>query len=254
MARKQKRDTSNVYQLTEALIANGKAQEIGPKRKSWSTHDLKHVKPITHSQHELVNAFDSGNHIVANGSAGTGKTFLACFLALRELLKADSTYKKIIIIRSAVPTRDLGFLPGSIEEKYAIYEQPYMDIFAELLRRASSYQDMKEVGWVEFCTTSYVRGLTWDDAIVIIDECQSATFHEINSVVTRIGKNTRLIIAGDIPQTDLRKKGEVSGFGELAHIASKMKAFSVVKFTHQDIVRSEFVKSWIIACEKSEAY
>lgn len=247
--RSAKRD-NNVYELSEALVANGRAQELGPKRKTWTQHDLKAVKPLTPNQNIMFDEFSRGQHVVANGSAGTGKTFLACYLALNELLDPDTQYERIIIVRSAVPTRDVGFMPGTLEEKVALYELPYRDIFADLLRRRNSYQDMKDAGLVEFCTTSYVRGLTWDNALIIIDECQSATFHEINSVMTRIGKHSRIIIAGDIPQTDLRKKGETSGFDQLVAVAKYMKMFSVINFSHMDIVRSDFVRSWIINCDK----
>ena len=180
----------------------------------------------------------------------THNTFLACYLALTELLERTNNYDKIIIIRSAVPTRELGFLPGTIEEKAAMYEMPYADIFGELLGKGSSYQDLKDAKKLEFCTTSYIRGLTWDNAIIILDESQSATFHEINSVITRLGKNTRLIVAGDTPQTDLRKRGEKSGLDEFIAVASQMKYFSVIHFTYDDIVRSEFVKEWIKTCNR----
>ena len=248
--RRSARRTDNVYELSEALAANGKAFEEGPKRKHWSLHDLKEIKPLTDNQAKMFRDFSNGHHIVADGSAGTGKSFLACYLALVELLERTNNYDRIIIIRSAVPTRDVGFLPGTLEEKAAMYELPYADIFAELLGKASSYQDLKDAKKVEFCTTSYVRGLTWDNAIVIMDESQSATFHEINSVMTRIGKNTRLIVAGDVPQTDLRKKGEVSGLDQFIYVAKEMKYFSVIHFTYADIVRSEFVKEWIKTCGK----
>lgn len=246
--RSSSRSTNNIY--PEQFIQNVRAVQEGPKRKHWTRHDLKNVQPLTATQHEMFEDFFQGFHLIAHGSAGTGKTFLACFLALNELLDPSNNYDRIIIVRSAVPTRDVGFMPGTLSEKVALYELPYKDIFGDLLGKFSSYEDMKEAGYVEFCTTSYVRGLTWDNAIVIVDEAQSATFHEINSVITRIGKNTRLIIAGDIPQTDLRKKHEVGGMQDLITVAGNMNQFSVIEFTHHDIVRSEFVKSWIKACDE----
>lgn len=247
---KRSRATRNIQPYPEELIQQTKALCEGPKRKHWSRHDLKLVKPLTPTQHDMFEDFFQGFHLVAHGSAGTGKTFLACYLALHELLNPDSEYDRIIIVRSAVPTRDVGFMPGTLAEKVALYELPYKDVFEDLLGKASTYQDMKDAGYVEFCTTSYVRGLTWDNCIVVMDETQSATFHEINSVVTRMGKNSRLIIAGDLPQSDLRKKGEESGMGDFIQIAHKMDQFSVIQFNHNDIVRSPFVKSWIIACNE----
>ena len=251
--RKLARRDNNVYQLTEALLANGKAVEEGPKRKHWTLHDLKQIKPMTNNQSLMFRDYDDGKHVIGYGSAGTGKTFLSVYLALCDLLDPTTKYEKIIIVRSAVPTRDMGFMPGSLEEKTALFELPYQDIFAELLGKGSSYQDMKDAGKVEFCTTSYVRGLTWDNAIIIMDEAQSATFHEINSVITRVGKNTRLMVAGDLAQNDLTKKGEISGMAKLIHVSLKMsKQFGVVAFTQEDIVRSPFVKAWIMACNAAD--
>jgi phosphate starvation-inducible protein PhoH len=251
--RKIARRDNNVYQLTEALMANGKAAEEGPKRKHWTLHDLKQIKPMTNNQSNMFREYDDGKHVIGYGSAGTGKTFLSIYLALCDLLDPTTQYERIIIVRSAVPTRDMGFMPGSLEEKTALFELPYQDIFAELLGKGSSYQDMKDAGKVEFCTTSYVRGLTWDNAIIIMDEAQSATFHEINSVITRVGKNTRLLVAGDLAQNDLTKKGEISGMAKMIHVGMKMsKQFGVVAFTQDDIVRSAFVKAWIMACNAAD--
>lgn len=253
MARKSSPRKNNVYQLTEALVRNGKAMEEGPRRKTWSIHDLKIISPLTPVQHDFFQDFISGKNICGHGSAGTGKTFIAIYLALNEILRKDTPHKQIIIIRSAVSTRDLGFMPGTLEEKTALYEAPYKDMFVELLGRYSSYDDMKEAGKVEFCTTSFVRGLTWDNAIVIIDESQNMTFHEINSIMTRVGVNTRIIVVGDSIQSDLdhkARKQDSSGLKEFIKVVLTMKEFSVLKFTKNDIVRSEFVKSWIVACEE----
>lgn len=241
----------NVFQLERAATANAKAWEEGPtKRKTWSRHDLKHIQALTPTQHDMLHDYMEGNNLVAHGSAGTGKTFVALYLALNDMLSHDSEIDKIIIIRSAVPTRDLGFTPGTLEEKAALYEAPYQDMFTDLLGRSSTYQDMKDARRVEFQTTSYIRGVTWDNAVVIVDECQSMTFHEINTVMTRLGKNSRIIMCGDLPQTDLRKKHEVTGMDVMLRITARMGHFSNIQFTHHDIVRSDFVKSWIIASEE----
>jgi phosphate starvation-inducible protein PhoH len=236
--------------LKEALWANGHAAEEGPKKKSWSTKDLKNIRPKTVAQEEMFQAWFSGKHLCASGSAGTGKTFLAFYLALNELFTQRT--RRIIIVRSAVATRDLGFLPGTLEEKTAQYELPYHDILWELIGRSSTYQDMKDAGLIEFMTTSFVRGLTWDNAIVIIDEGQNMTFHEINSIMTRIGENTRIILTGDIRQTDLtesKKHLGTEGMSQALRVFENMDSFASVHFTKYDIVRSEFVKSWIVACE-----
>jgi phosphate starvation-inducible protein PhoH len=252
MSRKRKHNQrAQIYDLTEALVNNGKAMQDGPKKKSWTKHDLKHIKPLTSTQEEMFRAFFEGKHICAHGSAGTGKTFIAIYLALNEMLHAQ-TIDQIIIVRSAVPTREMGFMPGTLAEKEALYELPYAEMFAEILGKRDSYQNMKDAGVVRFCTTSYVRGLTWDNAIVIIDEGQNMTFHEIDSIVTRLGENSRVIFAGDQRQSDLSnsRRQEQSGLESLINVATAMSAFAVIRFTKHDIVRSAFVKSWICACEE----
>lgn len=245
---KRRSKKSEVDYLKDALYANGQAIQEGPKRKSWSTKDLKYIRPKTDAQEEMFQAWYAGKHLCASGSAGTGKTFLALYLALTELFEQRT--QRIIIVRSAVATREVGFLPGTLEEKQAMYELPYHDICAELVGRSSTYRDMKEQGVVEFMTTSFVRGLTWDNAIVIVDEGQNMTFHEINSIMTRIGENTRIILTGDTKQTDLdgRKLG-IEGMTQALRVFSSMESFASVHFTKYDIVRSEFVKSWIVAVE-----
>lgn len=247
----KKRESFQVIQLNRALELNGRAQLEGPKRKRWTLHDLKATSPLKPAQEELFYEYAQGQNICAHGTAGTGKTFVATYLALTSLLSQhpDDKIERIIIVRSAVPTRDVGFVPGTYEEKIALYEAPYHNIFQELLGRPSSYQDMKDAGLVEFCTTSFIRGITWDHAVVLVDEGQSMTFHEINSVMTRIGIDSRVIFTGDLPQTDLRTKYEQTGMHELLLAVSKMSSFSSVKFTRNDIVRGPFVKQWITTCE-----
>lgn len=250
---KSTRKRDEVEFLKQALYANGIAHEEGPRKKTWSTKDLKHIKPITAAQEEMFHTWFQGKHLCASGSAGTGKTFLAFYLALNEVLAGKA--QKIIIVRSTVATRDIGFLPGTIEEKTAMYELPYHDIAWELVGRASTYENMKQAGIIEFMITSFVRGLTWDNAIVIIDEGQNMTFHEINSVMTRIGNNTRIIMTGDTKQTDLtegKKHLGLEGMSQAIKVFENMDAFASIHFTKHDIVRSEFVKSWIIACEHTK--
>lgn len=240
---------NNVYELSEALVKNGKVWNEGPKRKSWSRHDVKSTKPLTIIQDEMFQEFFSGKNICAHGSAGTGKTYIAIFLALCELLKQGSDFERIIIVRSVVPTREVGHLPGTLEEKQSVYETPYKDIFAALLGHQSSYDDMKEVGLVQFCTTSFVRGLTWDNSIVIVDEFQNMQMSEFDGVITRAGENTRLIVSGDnVRQCDL-KRGEVPAANDIIRVLGNMESFATVTFTVHDIVRSDLVKSWIKARE-----
>ena len=248
MSKKKARRRSNDAKfLEEALLHNGSAIKNGPKRKTWSTHDLKTIKPLTPSQQDLFHAWFNYDHICALGTAGTGKTFLAFYLALSEVLNPKTPQDKIIVVRSVVPTRDVGFLPGDLAEKVSVYEAPYKDICAELIGRSSTYDDMKESGIIHFMPTSFVRGLTWDNAIVIVEECQNMTFHEINSIVTRLGQDSRVVFTGDTQQTDLRPVE--CGMEKLQKTVGNIKTFGVVEFGHNDIVRSEIVKSWIIAAE-----
>lgn len=238
----------------KAIFENTRALTEGPtRRKNWSRHDLKTIKPLTDTQENMFHAWMSGKHILGHGSAGTGKTYIAWYLALNEMLRPDSEFERIVIIRSVVPTREIGHLPGTIEEKTAIYELPYKDMVGEFLGRKNSYDDMKEAGKIHFCTTSFIRGLTWDNSIIIVDEGQNMTFHEINSIMTRLGTNSRLLFVGDLPQSDLRgKHKEPTGMDKLLSIGETMNAFSIIHFTQRDIVRSEFVKAWIIASEEFE--
>jgi len=253
MANKKRRNSrqAEAEKLSLALVQNGKAMEEGNKRKNWSPKDIKDIKPYTEAQENMFRAWYEDVNICAHGSAGTGKTFLALYLAINEVL--EKKQNQIIIIRSAVPTREVGFLPGTLDEKVALYELPYHDIMWELVGRNSTYQDMKDAGLIEFMTTSFIRGLTWDNAVVIVEEGENMTFHEIDSVMTRIGENSRIIFTGDIKQTDLDgKKNGISGMKQALKVFDSMKEFTSIEFTKQDIVRSDFVKSWIESSEDIE--
>lgn len=240
--------------LEQTLHLNGQALVEGPtKKKTWSIHDLKSIQPLTENQRLMFEGFSEGYNLFAHGSAGTGKTYLALYLALSEVLRLEKKQQtKIIIVRSAVPSRDSGFLPGTYEEKMAIYEAPYKDICADLIGRQSTYDNMKEAGLIEFQSTSYLRGLTWDDTIVIIDEIQSMTWHELNTVITRLGKNARLMVIGDRAQNDLvYKRNELTGIESAFKVIDRLSNdFWQINFKPDDICRSRFVKAWILACEE----
>ncbi len=242
----------NTYELSQALVNNYRAWEEGPqKRKTWSKHDLKMIKPLTITQEDLFHAFYSNYQIVGYGSAGTGKSFISLWLALNEVFNKDTPQTRIIIVRSNVPTREVGHLPGTYEEKLSLYETPYRDILEELIGKRSTYDDMKAAGLIEFIPTSFIRGQTWNDAVIIVDEFQSMNFHELSSVITRKGKNSRLVLLGDTKQDDLQyKKNDVSGAAAALRVLNEIDSVAMIKFTSDDIVRDEFVKAWIIACEK----
>ena len=199
---------------------------------------LQEIEPLT--QNQLI-AFDSEKHMLLHGVAGTGKTFISCYLAFDDMVKGQ--YEKLILIRSAVPTRDIGFLPGNEQEKSAIYEAPYKDIAVELFQRGDAYEILKTKGIVHFMTTSFIRGVTLRDAVIIVDECQNMTFHELDSIITRVGQNCRVIFCGDFRQSDLSK----NGLKDFVRILKAMESFDLIDFEIKDIVRSDFVKSYITA-------
>lgn len=249
--RTSRTNQKNIKFLQTALHANQRAHLNGPQRKIWSVHDLKTIKPLTRNQEDMFHQWYNNDHICAFGTAGTGKTYLALYLALNEVCSPKTPQDKIIIVRSVVPTRDVGFLPGDLDEKISVYESPYRDICHELIGRRSTYDDMKDAGMIEFMSTSFIRGLTWDNAVVIIDEGQNMSFHELNSIMTRLGENTRIIFTGDLSQSDLRTPQ--AGMGRFLDIVREMSDFGIIQFNYHDIVRSSIVKSWIIASEEYAA-
>lgn len=212
---------------------------------------LKSFQPLTENQAKFFEAYKRGDYFMGLfGSPGTGKTFIALYKALEEVLDKSNPFKNIVVVRSAVQTRDQGFLPGSIEEKQEIYEQPYKEICQTLFDRPDAWDRLKEQGYARFITTTAIRGISIDDAIIIVDECQSMTFHELNTVMSRTGYRSKILFSGDMKQNDLVKsRNDTSGLQEFIKIAKSMRDFTGVEFTVDDIVRSSLVKSWIMACE-----
>jgi phosphate starvation-inducible protein PhoH len=236
--------------LNEVNINNARAMEEGPIKKKWSLHDLKNIKPLTSTQEDMFHAFYNGYDICAHGTAGTGKTFLALYLAFQEILDGRNDANHIIIVRSNVATRDVGHLPGTLDEKMSEYEAPYREICVELFGKPSTYRDMKDAGLISFMPTSFIRGLTWNNAVVIVEEGQNMNFHEIDSVMTRVGYGSRVIYTGDVPQADLPHVGrDKSGMAILLDVMKDLKDFEGIKFNRHDIVRGDFCKRWITATE-----
>ena len=211
--------------------------------------DLKTFQPLTDNQRIFFDAYKRGDYFVAlHGVAGTGKTFCAVYKALEEVLDKSNPFKKIIIVRSAVQSREIGHLPGDVTEKMEIYSQPYVQICHTLFDRKDAYQRLEEQGYIEFISTSFIRGMSFDDAIIIVDEMQNLTFEEIDTVMTRVGYRSKIIWCGDYRQTDLNKKrNDMSGILKFFDIADRMGAFTKVEFTPEDIVRSSLVKDYILA-------
>lgn len=209
--------------------------------------EMNELVPKTANQRKVIDAYRKGKNLIIHGLAGTGKTFLACHLGINEVL-AGKGAERMVIYRSAVPTRDMGFMPGNAAEKQEPYETPYKYVLAEIMRRGDAYDVLKKHGHVEFSTSSYLRGLTIRDSVIIVDEAQSWTWHEIDSIMTRVGQGTRIVICGDHRQDDL-VEGK-SGFKRLLDVASDMPEFEMVEMNRDDIVRSDFVRSYILAKEK----
>ena len=212
-------------------------------------NDLKTFEPLTQNQKIFFDAYKRGDYFVAlHGVAGTGKTFCALYKALEEVLDKSNPFNKIIIVRSAVQSREMGHLPGDVDEKMEIYQQPYVQICHTLFDRKDAYARLNEQGYIEFISTSFIRGMSFDDAIIIVDEMQNLTFEEIDTVMTRVGYRSKIIWCGDYRQTDLNKrKNDMSGILRFFDIAHHMSAFTRIEFTPEDIVRSSLVRDYILA-------
>jgi phosphate starvation-inducible protein PhoH len=223
------------------LRQNGK---VVPQEKL--NFNLKHFEPLTKNQRLSFEAYDAGKNLMLHGIAGTGKSFISMYLALKQVLTENSPFKKVVIVRSVVPTRDMGFLPGNSKEKAKVYEAPYYAICTELFGRGDAYEYLKSKGIVEFISTSFIRGITLNDTIIIVDEMANMTLHELDSVITRVGKNCRIIFCGDFRQSDFIKKQDKDGLMDFMRIIERMKSFIFVDFIEQDIVRSSMVKDYII--------
>lgn len=208
---------------------------------------LQSITPMTETQREFVSAYDSGGSaFVLHGVAGTGKTFIAVYKALQDVMVKEAA-RRVILMRSSVPSRDIGFLPGDAAEKMGAYQRPYMDICARLFRHPLAYEKLIAQEQLEFWSTSFIRGVTLDNAVIVVDECQNMTDMELNSIMTRVGTNSKIIFCGDFRQTDLHKKSDASGLMEFMDTATQMPQFSIFEFGIDDIVRSPLVKSYILA-------
>lgn len=206
-----------------------------------SDFNLKYVRPLNENQARVLG---SDKNLVLSGYAGTGKSYLASYVAYNDIL--NGKYNKLVYMRSAVPTRNIGFLPGNDKEKLEVYEAPYIDIATELLGRGDAYEILKKKGLVHFTSTSFVRGINLRDAVLVVDETQNMTYHELDSIITRLNENCKIIFCGDIRQADLYK----NGLQDFYNVLKAMYEFDFIEFQKDDIVRSELVKNYIIKKEE----
>ncbi len=223
------------------------------RRKPLSSEYLIDIDPLTENQRKLFNSYSEGKHLVAYGCAGTGKTFITLYNALRDVLDERSPYEKVYSVRSLVATREIGFLPGSHDDKADIYQIPYKNMVKYMFQMPSDadfemlYGNLKSQETVKFWSTSFLRGTTLDNAIIIVDEFQNLNFHELDSIITRVGENTKICFCGDGTQSDLVKTNERNGIVDFMTVLRKMSSFDIIEFGVDDIVRSGLVKEYIIA-------
>ena len=237
LTRKQKRRLQNA----------GISVDQSKNNPSKNTLQISSISPLTENQKLVFNYFADDQNMLLHGVAGTGKSFLSLYLSIKQIIDGKSPYGKVVIVRSVVPTRDMGFLPGSSKDKSSIYEAPYTAICTELFGRGDAYALLCSKGYVEFISTSFVRGITFNDSIIIADEIQNMSSMELHSVITRVGKNCKILFCGDVNQDDLtsERKREVSGLKDFMKIIKKMESVSCVDFGLDDIVRGKFVKEYL---------
>lgn len=228
-------------------MAKKKQKQIKSPALGSSTLVLKNIKPMTKTQAEFFANYDTCKSQVLMGSSGTGKTFLSLYKALQEVRNPSSEYNRIVIVRSAVPTRDMGFLPGRLEEKSEVYELPYRAICNELFGRGDAYEILRKHRDIEFITTSFIRGITLDRTIIIVDECQNLTMHEASSIMTRIGTSSKIIFCGDIIQTDFTSNRDKDIDLFLKILKNMPDEVDFTYFAAEDIVRSGIVKKFILS-------
>ena len=238
---------------TEQPIGVGLTTKQTRRKKPLSASYLVDIVPITENQKILFKSYSEGKHLVAYGAAGTGKTFVTLYNAIKDVLDEKTPYEKIYIVRSLVATREIGFLPGDYEDKSDIYQVPYKHIVKYMFQMSSDadfemlYGNLKSQDSINFWSTSFLRGTTLDNAVVIVDEFQNLNFHELDSIMTRVGQDSKIMFCGDATQSDLVKTNDRNGIVDFMNILRKMPSFDIIEFDINDIVRSGLVKEYIIA-------
>ena len=223
------------------------------RKKPINTDMLRTIEPLTETQQLLFNTYETGKNLVAYGAAGTGKTFITLYNALCDVLDPSTPYEKIYIVRSLVATREIGFLPGDHEDKSLLYQIPYKNMVKYMFQLPTAadfemlYGNLKTQGTIGFWSTSFIRGTTFDKSIIIVDEFQNLNFHELDSIITRVGNDSKIMFCGDATQTDLIKQNERNGIGDFMKILRIMPSVDLIEFGVDDIVRSGLCKEYLLS-------
>jgi phosphate starvation-inducible protein PhoH len=239
--------------VSDSSIGVGLTAKQMKRKKPINSDFLREIEPLTDNQKVLFNSYDAGKNVVAYGAAGTGKTFITLYNALCDVLDPTTPFEKIYLVRSLVATREIGFLPGDHEDKSSLYQIPYKNMVKYMFELPTEadfemlYGNLKTQGTISFWSTSFIRGTTLDNAIVIVDEFQNLNYHELDSIITRVGENTKIMFCGDATQSDLQKTNERNGIIDFMRILRLMPSVDMVEFGVEDIVRSGLCKEYLIA-------
>ena len=231
----------------------GMSKKMLKRKKPINSNYFLDVGPITENQEIFFNEWKNGKNLFAYGAAGTGKTFIALYLALKDVIDEETPYDKVYIVRSLVSTREIGFLPGTHEDKSELYQVPYKNMVRNMFQMPDQmsfdmlYDNLKNQETISFWSTSFLRGTTLDDSIIIVDESQNLNFHELDSIITRVGQDSRIVFCGDVNQSDLQRTNERNGILDFQRILENMEEFSSIEFGIGDIVRSGLVKSYLVS-------
>ena len=238
---------------TDQPIGVGMTAKQMKRKKPINTDMMREIDPLTDNQKLLFESYSKNQNIVAYGAAGTGKTFITLYKALRDVLDPNTPYEKIYIVRSLVATREIGFLPGDHEDKSSLYQHPYVSMVKYMFEMPSDsefqmlYGNLKAQETIDFWSTSFIRGTTLDKSVIIVDEFQNLNFHELDSIMTRVGSNSKIMFCGDATQTDLTRANEKNGIVDFMKILRIMPSVDTIEFQIGDIVRSGICREYLIA-------
>ena len=238
---------------TDQPIGVGMTAKQMKRKKPINADMMREIDPLTDNQKVLFDSYSKNQNIVAYGAAGTGKTFITLYNALRDVLDPSTPYEKIYIVRSLVATREIGFLPGDHEDKSSLYQLPYVSMVKYMFEMPTDsefqmlYGNLKAQETIDFWSTSFIRGTTLDKAVIIVDEFQNLNFHELDSIMTRVGSNSKICFCGDATQTDLTRENEKNGIVDFMKILRIMPSVDTIEFQIGDIVRSGICREYLLA-------